>query len=218
MKLALWDDRPAGSRGDQLAWRRPFVVVHPLAQVLFTLPARTGTGRLVPIGQQHEGGVIAIRPDDPVRFLVQPLIERFAVPDRGASVGPRSAFHLEVEPQFIRGRKGCLRRAPRMEPNMIQSELLAACDDALPLCDVGGRVAGQRKDAALERTAEGDALSIEQEMAPRGLKLPHAKRHAALVDGSALRVRVYGHLDSAEVWCVFIPEFHVRPQCHRDRM
>ena len=89
-----------------------------------------------------------------------------AVADRCALVGPGSALDLKIEAQLVGGDERGLRRAPRMEPDVVQPVRLADADDPLPGLDVGGRIAGEGKDAAFQRAAQEDRPAVEVNWVP----------------------------------------------------
>ena len=149
VELVLRDHRPAGAAGPKAARVLRFEMVHPLGEVSAGLLA----AGLVAVGHQEEGGVIAVGFEDAVGLVINPLVHRLAVADGGGLIGP-AGLDLVIEAEFIRRDERRLGRAIGMEPEQVQPVGLGDADDPLPGLHVGGRMAGEREDAALQRAAE----------------------------------------------------------------
>ena len=66
-----------------------------------------------------------------------------------------------------------------MEAQMVQTPLAGRLDGLHPAALIGGRRAGQGEDAALQRAAQEDGLTIDEQTAAVGADLAHAEGHLA---------------------------------------
>ena len=94
-------------------------VAHEIAQELILVLA----ARLVAVGHEREGGVIAVGLDHRLALLVEPLVERAAVADGR----PGGALDVVVEPQLIGRDERRLGRTPGVEADVVQAVGLGRC-------------------------------------------------------------------------------------------
>ncbi len=62
-----------------------------------------------------------------------------------------------------------------MKANVIEPVGLADADDAFPRFDIGGRIAGQREDAAFERASQKKRPTVEHKLRACGLDVTDAE-------------------------------------------
>ena len=67
-----------------------------------------------------------------------------------------------------------------MKPDQVQPVRPGNPNDALPRCQVRGRMSGLWKNAALQRAAEKCSPSVDCELRPRGPNFPQTEIHDAL--------------------------------------
>ncbi len=165
------DQRPARAARPKAARVLRFEMVHPLGQVSVGLLA----AGLVAVGHQQEGRVIAVGFEDAVGLVIDPLVHRLAVAEAGGLIGP-ARLDLVIEPEFIRRDERRFRRTVGVEPKQVQPVAFGDADDALPGFHVGGRMAGEREDAALQRAAEEGLAAVDEELRALGRNLAQAER------------------------------------------
>ena len=105
-----------------------------------------------------------------------PCIQRPALADAGALVGPRRTLDLIIHAQLVGGAEGGLRRAPGVEAQVIEPVCLADSNDPPPCRFVGRRVAGQREDAALQRPTQEDLAAVDRQLGAIDMHLAQPER------------------------------------------
>src|SRR5262249_5517836 len=95
--------------------------------------------------------------------------DRLAIAQGGGGVCP-TGFHLTVKSQFVRGLECRFRGTIGVEAQQVQAKRFGGAHDALPSLDIGGRMAGLRKDAALQGAAKKELASVEIKLRARALK------------------------------------------------
>ena len=125
---------------------------------------------LVAQGEQSKGGMASIGTDDVQAFLGQER-DQFLPFQRP----PERELRLEVDPELVRGGESGLRRAPGMEPDMIDAVILAALEVMDPGGFVHGRMPCQREHAGVVLAAEEDRMPAGPELTAHDLQPRHLR-------------------------------------------
>lgn len=132
-------------------------------------------GGFIAVGEHEEGGVVTVGFEDAVGFDGDPAVDGLSIADGAVAIGPRGAFDLEVEAQFIGCGECGFRGAPGVEAHMIQAMGFAGSDDTLPGVGIGGWVAGEGEDGAFEGAAEECGGSVDGDLGADGMDLAQAE-------------------------------------------
>ena len=111
---------------------------------------REVSGQLVAQAQHGERRVVAVGFQDAKGLRAHELAERLVL---AHLVGPHRQLDVQQEAGAVRRREGRFRRTPGMETEMVQPVGARNPEQPLPAPDRHRRVAGQREDVALQRSA-----------------------------------------------------------------
>src|SRR5690606_40173861 len=92
-------------------------------------------------------------------------------PPRSAPLCPYTTLFRSL----VGGLERRLRRAPGVEPEQVEAVAAGDVDDATPRRDVGGRVAGEREHAGLQRAADERLAAVDQDRKSTRLNSSHVK-------------------------------------------
>ena len=141
--------------------------------------------------------MVSIPAENPVGFGLQPVVQRLAVPDRRALIGPRPAFDVQQHPRLVGRVERRCRRAPGVEPQVVQSVRFQDAVDPLPGRQVRRRISRVRKDGTFQRAPQHHGPAVQDELGSLGRELPQPESDDALVadpvggerDGQLVHVR-----------------------------
>ena len=88
---------------------------------------------------------------------------------------------MQIYPQPVSCIKGSLRRAPGVEPDVIQSMGFDTGHDLFPFINPGGRVTGPGENGTLECASQESGPAVDGESLSFSLKLTHAKYNLFLM-------------------------------------
>src|ERR1041385_2989222 len=114
--------------------------------------------------------MIAVGADHAFSFVIKHAFNRRA----GTDLVPHSRLGLQVEADLIRGFERCFRWTPRMKAHVIETPRLCRLEDLCPRGHVSGRIAGQRKIAAIVCAAKIDRHAVERELISFSAKISQA--------------------------------------------
>ena len=188
-----------GRRHVQVAW---VLRLHVVSQ--FVQEVEVGL-QLVAAADDAQRGVVAVVADDVVELVVEEPCRGTVFVDRQRPVGQ---FHLTVEAHLVGHAEGCLGRAPRVEPQVVEAVLTSCGKHLHPTTLVGGWCTGQGENAALQRSAQEGGLAVDEQSVALCLETTHA-------EGDGLRgERGVGgcqrhHGEGVEVGLELTPQLHV---------
>jgi hypothetical protein len=121
--------------------------------------------------------MVSIGFDHPFSFLVKHPFHRSI----GTDLIPHSRFGLQVKPHFISRDESSFGWAPGMKPHMVQSPALAYLKERFPVFDIGWRVSGQWKIAAMMSTAKDHGPAVESKLVAHGAKVTQTNCYVVIL-------------------------------------
>ena len=122
-------------------------------------------------GKHRERGVVPIGFQDVDPFLSEEGQQLFSL-----ERSPEGKLWLKVDSELIRSREGGLRRAPGMEPDVVDPVILTTLEIFDPGGFIHGRVSSGREHAGVVLAAEEDLTATGLEMAVLHLESRHRHR------------------------------------------
>ena len=94
---------------------------------------------------------------------------------------PHGHLDFEVDPVSVGHAEGCTRRAPGVEPDVVEPVLPDDRHDPPPLVIAEGSVARFREDRILDRAPQMDRMSVQQDMIPALRHLAQSERNRPFI-------------------------------------
>ena len=155
---------------------------------------------LVAHRHQRERRVVAVRFENTVEFVADELVALGLLAENRRVHRPQRHLDLKQKSQFIPCLERRLRRAPGMEPHMVEPVRPADAEHPPPRRLVHRRITRQRVYAFIDRTTQEDGLPVERD-------LPVLRGQGAVGEGRRGR----GHaalqpgLDLVQPWIELVP-------------
>ena len=127
---------------------------------------------LIAIAKEDEGRVVAIFIENSIHLLLEEIAAGGVLPD---ILDPHRKFDLQVKSQFVCRIESSLRRTPGMKADMVHTVVFHCMKDAFPLLHIRSRIAGERKDATVQDTAQVDVATVHTDMVPALFHAAHTE-------------------------------------------